>query len=113
MYHGLGKGWRLASPRLPPLPGGRAGPLLGFPVAKRASFEQRNKARLLEMVVSSEGLGDLAFARHHKGGAISYIFAARSAAKSLAMPSNSFSVSQSVGGWDSTGSTRTTVPEGQ
>ena len=33
--HGLGKGWRLASPRLPPLPGGRAGPLLGFPVANR------------------------------------------------------------------------------
>src|ERR1019366_7252603 len=33
--HGLGKGWRLASPRLPPLTGGRAGPLLGFPVAKR------------------------------------------------------------------------------
>jgi hypothetical protein len=35
VYHGLGKGWRLASPRLPPLPGGRTGPLLGFPVAKR------------------------------------------------------------------------------
>ena len=35
MYHGLGKGWRLASPRLSPLPGGRAGPLLGFPAAKR------------------------------------------------------------------------------
>src|ERR1039457_7196181 len=35
VYHGLGKGWRLASPRLPPLPGGRAGPLLGVPVAKR------------------------------------------------------------------------------
>ena len=35
VYHGLGKGWRLASPRLPPLPDGRAGPLLGFRVAKR------------------------------------------------------------------------------
>jgi hypothetical protein len=33
--HGLGKGWRLASPRLPPLPGGSAGPLLEFPDAKR------------------------------------------------------------------------------
>src|ERR1035438_10276707 len=30
--------WRLASPRLPPLPGGRARPLLGFPVAKRVKF---------------------------------------------------------------------------
>ena len=28
-------GRSLASPRHPPLPGGRAGPLLGFPVAKR------------------------------------------------------------------------------
>ena len=28
-HHGLGKGWRLASPPLPPLPGGRAGPAFG------------------------------------------------------------------------------------
>ena len=39
VYHGLGKGWRLASPRLPPLLGGRAGPLLGFPVAKRVKSD--------------------------------------------------------------------------
>jgi hypothetical protein len=35
VYHWLGKWLRLASPLLPPLPGGRAGPLLGLPVAKR------------------------------------------------------------------------------
>jgi hypothetical protein len=50
VYHGLGKGWCLASPRLPPLPGGRAGPLLGFPVAKRmksAASKSVNNGSLL------------------------------------------------------------------
>src|ERR1019366_611215 len=42
VYHGLGKGWRLAPPRLLPLPGGRAGPLLGFPVAKRVKSGASN-----------------------------------------------------------------------
>jgi predicted nucleic acid-binding protein len=38
-------------------------------------------------------VGDLPFTHHHKGGAIRYMLAARSAGRSLAMPSQSFSVS--------------------
>jgi hypothetical protein len=59
VYHGHGKGWRLASPRLLPLPGGRAGPLLGLPVAKRVksgASKSVNSGNLLDLSLPTSPL---------------------------------------------------------
>src|ERR1035441_6376200 len=61
--------WRLASPRLPPLPGGRARPLLEFPAAKRVKSGASKIANTGNLLKPGEPgrTGGAVVLGHHQG----------------------------------------------